>query len=461
MSALFRRIPTALAGQVPTILVLAALVGLGIWGDRNEWKVGPFRAKAEPERPKEEEKAATDGTIQLPSEESGEKAGLESEPVRAHPMDQVVAAPGVAAFNQNRYAQLSARAEGTVWRIFKGEGDAVQEGEVLALVAAKDAGIARNDFLQGMAQVEIKEKFLRDLRASTGSVPERQIREAEVAVREARLRLLSAEQSLANLGLPIRPKDLTGLSDKQAAKKLKLFGLPANLNAEDVPADLVPVRAPFGGEVIRRHVVMGQGVGPNQAQFIVGDARELWIHLDVRLEDVAQLKVGQAVLFRPDAGGREIRGKLIWISPEVDPQTRTIRVRAEAANPDGRLRPATFGTAQILIKENQPAVAVSDRAVQWDGRTHVVFVKVDKETYQPRLVLPGPKADGLRPLHDPRPFIPVVTAGLLASNPLTAALGAATASDAFRGVHAGERVVTTGSRVLLSEMQKDRISGEE
>ena len=58
---------------------------------------------------------------------------------------------------------------------------------------------------------------------------------------------------------------------------------------------------------------------------------------------------------------------MIWISTDVDPQTRTVRVRAELANEDNRLRNESFGHGQIVLRDEPDAIVVPDSSVQWDG----------------------------------------------------------------------------------------------
>jgi cobalt-zinc-cadmium efflux system membrane fusion protein len=109
----------------------------------------------------------------------------------------------------------------------------------------------------------------------------------------------------------------------------------------------------------------------------------------------------------------------------VDEKTRTVRARATVPNPTGRLRPRTFGTGRVLVQPIPHAVAVPDEAVQWEGKTPLVFVRQSATEYAPREVTLGVKQDGF--------------------------------TQVLKGVQPGEEVVTTGSHVLLSEMVKERI----
>ena len=123
--------------------------------------------------------------------------------------------------------------------------------------------------------------------------------------------------------------------------------------------------------------------------------------------------------------GRGPEGKITWISTSVDERTRTIKVRADLENPEGKLRAHAFGTARIVIRETPDAVAVPEEAVQWEGCCHIVFVRVRDDLFQVRKVRLGARGAG---------FIEVLV-----------------------GVAAGEVVATRGSHVLKSEILRSRL----
>jgi cobalt-zinc-cadmium efflux system membrane fusion protein len=113
----------------------------------------------------------------------------------------------------------------------------------------------------------------------------------------------------------------------------------------------------------------------------------------------------------------------------VDGKTRTVRARATVPNPDGRLRPRTFGTGRVLVKPIPKTVAVPDAAIQWEAGKAMVFVRQSATEYLPKVVALGVRQDGY--------------------------------TQVLEGVQPGDEVVTTGSHVLRSEMLKDRIGGED
>src|SRR5262249_6607270 len=109
--------------SVPTLLVLGALGGLAWWGAEKGWKIGPRTppaAKAEEKKDDKGDKGA--GPLTIP-EEAAQKAGIDVATVRSQVLSEYVQAPGVLAFDQDRYAQLSTRAPGAAWHVYRRVGD--------------------------------------------------------------------------------------------------------------------------------------------------------------------------------------------------------------------------------------------------------------------------------------------------------------------------------------------------
>jgi cobalt-zinc-cadmium efflux system membrane fusion protein len=322
--------------------------------------------------------------IQFASAAAAEKAGVDVDVVGEAPMEEFVAANGEVSYDQTRVARLSSRLPGTVWRVDKQLGDPVREDEVLALVDAAEVGKAKAEFLQAYAQLELRRKTYEGLSqaAATGAVPDRQVREAETTLSEARIRLRAVRQALVNLGLPVNGDDLKGLPEDRLAARVQFLGLPdslaGRLDPERTTANLLPVTAPLDGVVVAREVGAREVVDSTRVLFVVADPRRMWLTLNVRAEDARRVKPGQPVRFRPDGDPAEVGGKVAWISTAVDEKTRTVKVRADLENPDGRLRAHAFGPGRVVLRSEPYAVVVPKEAVHWEGDCHVVFVR-DKD----------------------------------------------------------------------------------
>jgi cobalt-zinc-cadmium efflux system membrane fusion protein len=320
--------------------------------------------------------------IQFESKEAVEKAGIEVAPAWGAPMVEAVAANGEVNYDQTRLASLSPLVAGRVWRVEKGVGQPVRKDEVLALIDAAEVGKAKAEFLQALAQVDLRSKTVERLRPLAGSsVAGKDIPEAEASLREAQIRLVSAQQALVNLGLPVRAQDLWQLTADQIGARIQFLGLPEGvirtLDAKTTTANLIPVKSPLDGVVVDRKIVDGMVVDMTKTLFVVADLRQMWLTLDVRLEDAKQVALGQPVRFLPDGTRQEARGKVAWISTAVDEKTRTVKVRADLANSDGSLRAATFGAGRVVLREEPNAVVVPNEAVQseGDGNCQMVFVR--------------------------------------------------------------------------------------
>lgn len=489
MSAWLRALLSLVVSHLPSVLTLAALVGLFFLGNATDWKLPSFASPRTADASTDEETSSAGPPLPLDepalkfpeavlpplelvklASGAAARAGLRLARVQERTMSQQVTAYGTLVYDQTRYAHLSTRAAGTVFRVDRQLGDHVRKGELLALIDAAEVGKAKAELMTSLVQVGLRTTTLEQMRSATGSVPERMLRDAEASLREARIKLSNDQQALANLGLPIRLEEVSNLSDERLAREVRFLGLPpsviASLEPSTVTANLLPLRAPFDGLIIRRDIVSGEQAVVGQPQFVVADVRRLWVVLDVRREDARQLAVGQEVTFVPDgvkeetpslppliadtlgqlaepgpAGpfaaalaillerGDSAAGRLTWISPEVDEKTRTVRVRAEVPNLQGRLRPNTFGNGRVQVRERPGALSVPSDAVQTDGPHALVFVQLSDREFQPRLVELG--------LRDEKGV------------------------EILFGVQAGELVVSTGSHVLKAELFKRRIAADD
>jgi len=368
--------------------------------------------------------------VQFASPAAIKKAGIQLAAVEERPMVASVPASAEVEYDPTRLAQLSGRTIGAIWRIEKQIGDPVKKGDILCLIDAAEVGRAKSEFLQALAQVDLRSRSLKRIQSSAdqGFRTQTELQEAEAALREAKIRVLSSQQALSNLGLSVRPEDLAGLPEDQASEKLRFLGLPeeSKKNLTTATANLLPVIAPFDGVVISQQGVAGELADPGKPIYGVADPRRMWILLDVRLEDASGLAIGQAVHFRPDGSADEVVvGKIHWLSTSVDEKTRTVKVRAEVDNPDGRLRAHTFGSARIVTRRDEKAIALPDEAIQWEGCCSIVFVRLTDEIFQTRKVRLGTRNRGY--------------------------------TEVLVGVLPGEVIVTTGSHVLKSDILKSKL----
>jgi cobalt-zinc-cadmium efflux system membrane fusion protein len=451
---------------LPTFATLGVLVAVGVVGHLTDWKPSriPELWGADPAAPDtaakegETNKVAGDPlVIHFVSREALDLSGIKSEPVGTRPMTQFVIANGSIDYNRTRLAQLSTRAAGHVYQVFKRTGDHVDRDQVLGLVDAADVGRAKADFLQALRTFELRSQVFERERQSAASLPERRLQESEAAVAEASIRLFNAQQALANFGLPVDHEQLKGLPDKQLTDRVRFLGLKPDVIRQLRPgtttADLIPLIAPFAASVIRADLVRGELVNSNTPQFTVADMHRLWLILDVRQEDMGLVHKKQHMSFRPDGTDAEAEGRVSWIGTEVDARTRTVRVRAEVDNPDGRLRVHSFGSGRIRVAHKDNAVAVPAGAVQWVPHQWVL-------ENMTRSMAPAADQEGAAGT-DPVVFVRDADDGLSFTARLVQ-LGIREGGfvEVVAGVRASESIATAATHVLRSELMRGDIGSE-
>lgn len=317
--------------------------------------------------------------IQFASSAAADKAGIDIGLVDRGPIVETISATGEVVYDPTRVARLAARAGGTVWRVEHNVGDQVRQGDVLAIVDAADVGAAKAALLQAATRLHLHSRTYDRLLKLGSVVAGKRILEAETAMAEAQVALHRAVQTLVNLGLPITLEEVHKTPADQLAERIRFLGLPKELVEQldrvRTTANLLPVTAPRDGIVVSRDVVAGEVVDTSTTIFTVADTRRMWLVLNIPLEEARYVRLGQEVVFRPDGSDRSATGTVTWISTDVDAETRTVRVRAELPNEDGRLRNETFGAGDVILRKEEEAIVVPSSAVHWEGCCFVAFVR--------------------------------------------------------------------------------------
>jgi multidrug efflux pump subunit AcrA (membrane-fusion protein) len=376
--------------------------------------------------------------IQFASLDAMKKAGVDVELVERQHMTESIPANGEISYDATRIANVSPRVAGSMWRVQKNVGDKVRAGEILAFVDAQAIGQAKGELIDSLVQENLHRKTVDRLSGLGGSVVAgRKVIEAEADLEKAKVRTLAAQQTLANLGLTIDLDKLRQLSHEAQLQQLRRLGFDDVDGIEGeaglTTANLLPVRSPMDGVIVKQEVVAGEVVDTSRVLFQVADTSRMWVTLNVPLEKAELLSLGLPVRFQPDGSGKTVTGQISWISTAVDSQTRMIQVRAELPNPDGRLRDETFGAGHIILREEPEAIVVPTDAVHWEGCCQLVFVR-DKHFFD--------SPDSYKVFHV-----------------RTVRVGAKTDkfSEIIAGVLPGEVVATKGSDVLRSQLLKNNL----
>lgn len=174
---------------------------------------------------------------------------------------------------------------------------------------------------------------------------------------QAAQELLLAQRRAADPNAPASPLARSVLGDARelvrlGREKLELWGLtPAQVDGilARGRADVrLPILAPIGGVVVRKNVVEGQYVSEGEAMFEVADLSHVWVQAQVYEDQLGLVSVGQSVEASVAAfPGEVFKGTVAFVDPALNPATRTVQVRYDLDNRDGRLRPGMFATVTL------------------------------------------------------------------------------------------------------------------
>lgn len=297
-------------------------------------------------------------------------AAIQVAPARAGVLVSRLAVPGVLAASQDRLTRITARVGGTIAEVRKGLGDEVAAGEVLAVIESRDIADAKGEYLSATRSSAMAETILaRESRLWRQRISaELDFLQAGATAEEARLKLDISRQRLSALGL----------SDSEI---VALPGQPLTSLRR------LELRAPRAGRVTARAAVLGAAVAADAELFTVADLSVLWVEMAIPPRDLPMARQGQDVMI---VGQDDVRGtgRIIFLSPLLDTETRSARAVAQIANDEGLLRSGAFVTAHLATAEQAVDVLVPRDAVQEVEGEKVVFVRTP-EGFEKREVALG------------------------------------------------------------------------
>lgn len=154
------------------------------------------------------------------------------------------------------------------------------------------------------------------------------------------------------------------------------------------------LRATAGGYVLEKNVLAGQKIMAGDALYKVADLTSVWVEGEVFEQDIASVRVGQAVHADFEAMPGEHRmGRISYVYPTLDVETRTVRVRVALPNPDLRLKPGMYATIRIAGTARASVLTVPRSAVLSTGERSIVFVHEPNGSLSPREVTVGASND--------------------------------------------------------------------
>jgi RND family efflux transporter MFP subunit len=193
-----------------------------------------------------------------------------------------------------------------------------------------------------------------------------------------------------------------------AEERLRQFGVPASVIATLEQSGKVQreiaVESPASGFIIERNALPNAYVQPDSKLYTIADLSTVWVYANVPQNAVGRLKPGDLAQVSIDAyPGREFNGRVDQILPQVDPTTRTVRVRLILRNPGVMLKPGMYVNVDINISLGNQLVIPSTAVLQ-SGSRAIAFIDHGEGNLEPREIQTGPQVDdsivvlkGLRP----------------------------------------------------------------
>ena len=389
-------VPRYLSGAPPTSVATAP--------------IPPVSAPPASEPPAAIAPASTSEVVLSP--EAMSRAGIKTAPAEVAASQATIQLPGTVLADAYREVKVVPIVGGIVTKVHVALGAAVKRGSPLATLFGPELAEAQTKYLSMRAMLAADHQKLQRMQqlVAIGAASRQEIEDITAVHASHATEVEAARQRLLLLGL-------------------SRGHVEALTNPHQIVSD-VTVPAPITGVITSRTANLGQVVSMGQELFVVTDLSQVWVIGDLYEQDFQTVHVGsEAALTTPAYPTLTLRGRVTYIDPRVDPQTRTAKVRVEVPNAEGRLRLGMYVTLAFTTPGGERTVVIPRGAVQTIGERQVVFVPAPDEEgkFLARPVQIGPLRGDLVTIRS--------------------------------GVQPGEVVVTEGSFFLRAEMLRNAPAG--
>lgn len=293
-------------------------------------------------------------------------AGLKTAQVAEQPFERVLRTTGVVALDETRTSHVHTKVRGWIESVsadFVGKN--VRAGAPLCTIYSQEVYAAELEYLSILEQISGRTQV-------SGAFAD--------ADKKASDQLLAA-----------------------ARRRLALWDVPegeiARLERTREPRRTFTLVAPRSGIIVAKQALAGMFVDPSAELYVVSDTSRLWVLSDVYEKEVPFVKLGDSAKLRIEGlGAQELEAKVAFMPPTIDEPTRTLRVRFELPNEDGRVRPGAFATVEMKLDLGR-ALGVPETAVVHAGTRDIVFV-LHGTHVQPRAVVIGPLVGDQYPVRE-------------------------------------------------------------
>ncbi len=295
--------------------------------------------------------------------------------VAQSPVVRTLRLSGVVAYNAFLTTPVISQVGGPVSRILVTPGEQVTQGQVMLDVTSPDYSTLRSAYFKARDAFKLADKVYKrdqDLLAHK-AIAEADLEQAESTRAQAEADLQSSEQAIKILGI----SNQDDLVSKPLSSEVALL-------------------APLAGEVVERLCSPGQLLQAGGTQcFTLSKMSSVWILVNIYQNDVRYVHVGDEVTINNEAYADQVRGKIQYIAPALDPTTRTLPARIEASNPGERLKKDMYVTAQVRAGVIPNALMVPDAAVLRDNENMpYVYLQTSNNQFARRMVMLGESQGG-------------------------------------------------------------------
>ncbi len=356
------------------------------------------------------------------------------EPAKTSTIPEMLRVTGRITVDENRTSRVGSIVDGRIAEIFANVGDLVSKDQVLARLVSHEVHDARAEYAKARAELSRRQaelEFARNASKRASRLYElkaaslEQVQKAQADLRSAEFGVTVARTEVNRVAEQIRH---LGLSTESAEEEYtRAIGSDEKEGFEE--DELVPVMSPIEGTVLQRFVSPGTVVTPANDLMLISDLNVLWVNAQVPEKNLRALKTGRPVGITVQAyGDRVFPGRIAHIEDTLDPATRTVGVRCETRNKEGKLKPEMYATVIFEVGEVQDALLIPTEAIQDINGQMMVFVREGETKFRAKKIKIGRQVESQ--------------------------------SEILEGLSPGELIVVTGSFLLKSELLKSSMSEE-
>jgi cobalt-zinc-cadmium efflux system membrane fusion protein len=276
-----------------------------------------------------------------------------------------IALTGEVRFDERRVGHVSTQVEGIIKQVHVALGDRVRKGQALLEIESVAVGEGQAAYLETQGLLGLARRNFERVAAlrRENISSEKEYLQAKQELEAAEIRVAGARSKLSRLGTG------GGASGR------------------------IVLRAPLDGAVLLMHAVSGEVAKTAESLITVGDNTAVWVWADLYERDIAAVKRSQAVQKIAAAisvkayPGEEFPGTVDLVSPAMDESSRTVKVRVQVRNDDGRLLAGMFAAVKVFLPGTKDALAVPRAAVLEDEGRFFVFVHHNGDDYVRRPVV--------------------------------------------------------------------------